>query len=303
MDIYAPEYFSRFKCIADKCTHSCCVGWQIQIDRETFEKYEKLNTPLGLTIKSHIDEIDGEHFIRLCEDGRCPFLCKNGLCRIISELGEDYISDICKEHPRFYSQKTDRIETGLGMVCREAAGIILSSDSFNRFIKIGEWDSEVCDREYDARKERDKMLDILADKGCSYNEKVQKLKFTYNILPSSTNAETCRDLLSGLEYMNQSDKKLFLDFTKTETDLFNDKLTRFLAYMIYRHVGNSQSDQELNARLRFCILCTSLLEALIASDNSITEEKVIIYASKISEEIEYSEENTENLIFEFECLL
>ena len=34
MKLFAPEYYKQFKCIADKCTHSCCIGWEIDIDEE-----------------------------------------------------------------------------------------------------------------------------------------------------------------------------------------------------------------------------------------------------------------------------
>ena len=44
MKLYAPSYYKKFKCIADKCEHSCCIGWEIDIDEETLEKYEKLET-------------------------------------------------------------------------------------------------------------------------------------------------------------------------------------------------------------------------------------------------------------------
>ena len=38
MKLYAPEYYKQFQCIADKCTHSCCIGWEIDIDEITDEK-------------------------------------------------------------------------------------------------------------------------------------------------------------------------------------------------------------------------------------------------------------------------
>ena len=40
MKLYAPSYYKSFKCIADKCRHSCCIGWEIDIDDDTFEYYK-----------------------------------------------------------------------------------------------------------------------------------------------------------------------------------------------------------------------------------------------------------------------
>ena len=41
--LYAPSYYKNFTCIADKCKHSCCVGWEIAIDKTTLNKYEALD--------------------------------------------------------------------------------------------------------------------------------------------------------------------------------------------------------------------------------------------------------------------
>ena len=37
MKLIAPDYYNKFSCIADKCRHSCCVGWEIDIDENTNE--------------------------------------------------------------------------------------------------------------------------------------------------------------------------------------------------------------------------------------------------------------------------
>ena len=40
MIMLVPNYYKDFLCIADKCRHSCCIGWEIDIDEETLEFYE-----------------------------------------------------------------------------------------------------------------------------------------------------------------------------------------------------------------------------------------------------------------------
>ena len=37
--IVMPDYSEGFRCIAGKCRHSCCIGWEIDIDEKTYEKY------------------------------------------------------------------------------------------------------------------------------------------------------------------------------------------------------------------------------------------------------------------------
>ena len=32
-------YYDKFECIGSKCPNSCCIGWRIDLDIETFAKY------------------------------------------------------------------------------------------------------------------------------------------------------------------------------------------------------------------------------------------------------------------------
>ena len=39
-NFFVPEYIRDFKCIGKDCIDSCCVGWNITIDKSTFNKYK-----------------------------------------------------------------------------------------------------------------------------------------------------------------------------------------------------------------------------------------------------------------------
>ena len=132
MKIRVPDYFLDFKCIADRCTDSCCEGWEIDIDKVTLEKYRHLDAPIGAEIR----EKTSHGCFPLQENGRCAFLDSRGLCRIISAVGDRYLCDICREHPRYYGVGRYGIEGGLGLGCEEAARMILSLRSMPRFIEI-----------------------------------------------------------------------------------------------------------------------------------------------------------------------
>ena len=54
MKLYAPSYYKDFKCIADKCAHNCCIGWEIDIDEISLEKYKSLKNGYGPTIMNSI---------------------------------------------------------------------------------------------------------------------------------------------------------------------------------------------------------------------------------------------------------
>ena len=120
MKIVAPNYYKKFNCIADKCNHTCCKGWEIDIDDESMNRYANITA-----INSKIEGGESNHF-RLLDDDTCPFLLENGLCEMIIAYGEDMLCQTCNDHPRYRNYWNDRIEMGLGMVCEEAARIILS---------------------------------------------------------------------------------------------------------------------------------------------------------------------------------
>ena len=37
-----PDYYDTFKCKANLCTDNCCIGWEIDIDENTYEKYKNI---------------------------------------------------------------------------------------------------------------------------------------------------------------------------------------------------------------------------------------------------------------------
>ena len=109
MKTYAPDYYGKFKCIADKCKHSCCVGWEIDIDEESLERYNLIEGEFGERIRKNIAyNAESPHFIT-DESEKCPFLNRYGLCDMITELGEESLCEICAVHPRFRNFFSDRV--------------------------------------------------------------------------------------------------------------------------------------------------------------------------------------------------
>lgn len=108
-----PDFYGEFQCLADKCAHSCCLGWEIDVDEDTAALYKELPGPLGEELREQLCLLPEPHF-KMTADGRCPFLNKEGLCRLILSYGEDALCDICREHPRFYNTFPARQEAGLG---------------------------------------------------------------------------------------------------------------------------------------------------------------------------------------------
>ncbi len=300
MKLYAPGYYKEFSCIADKCTHSCCIGWEIDIDSDTMVKYASVNDGYGKRIRDSIDKADTPHF-RLAEGERCPHLDERGLCRIISTLGEEYLCDICREHPRFYNETPHGKEVGLGMACEEACRIILNSDDYARMIEIGEVDGETVPADFDATACRNTVHAILSDDSIAYTEKLSQIQKGYGVRPDCISDATWREFISTLEYLDESHREMFASYSwhPSTPQEWEKPLMRALAYFVYRHGSGARDLQEFREAVGLSLFCERLLASLAKAEKIESMDQLIRLARIVSEEIEYSEENTEAIRFEF----
>ena len=129
-----PDFYERFACRAGDCRHSCCRGWEIDVDEASAAVYAEVPGELGEKLRRSISrDADGAHFI-LTADERCPFLRADGLCELIVRLGEDALCDICALHPRFYEDLGETELCGLGLSCEAVCAMLLESGEPLRFL-------------------------------------------------------------------------------------------------------------------------------------------------------------------------
>ncbi len=296
MKVYFPSYYNNFRCIAERCRHSCCVGWEICVDSETLRKYESLGRE---DILCHIS--DG--CITLADGERCPFLRTDGLCRLIAELGDDFTSVICREHPRFYHKVGERAEGGIGLSCEEAARIILTSDGYGDFTEVEGCSADIPEEtELDTLTERAEIYAALADRSIPYHARLAKIRAKYALPECPYTVEEWREVFSELELLDESHRAI-ISVGKTDArEEYAPYFERFLAYLILRHASVADSRDNLRARLAFCLLLSEMLENATAGSEP-SEPEIIDIARIISEEIEYSEDNTAALIFDLESLI
>ena len=123
-----PDFYDRFRCRAAACRHSCCKGWEIDIDENTLDLYQSLSGTWRKKMAAAIVyEESGAHF-RLTEEERCPFLQQDGLCELIRAFGEEALCDICALHPRFFELAGPYELAGLGLSCEAVCDLLLAEE-------------------------------------------------------------------------------------------------------------------------------------------------------------------------------
>jgi len=127
-----PRSFDRFHCIGADGEDTCCIGWGIVVDQETYQKYQNLpahriaNKSLSSLVEINPARSSAGDYAKLRMEGaRCPAL-QEDLCAIQQTLGEPYLPDLCSKYPRVLNVVGGAVEKSLHLSCPEAARLVLN---------------------------------------------------------------------------------------------------------------------------------------------------------------------------------
>lgn len=142
--ISAPQYVSEFKCIGGACEDSCCIGWDVDIDLDTFKKYENVkDSQMKRLFQKYIyrnpapTDLSIDYAkVELTQDKHCPFLNADHLCMIQKYLGEPCLSNVCAFYPRIFNEINGRLEMTLSPSCPEAMRLIIKSPDAMQLTEI-----------------------------------------------------------------------------------------------------------------------------------------------------------------------
>ena len=133
MKLRIPDFYDSFHCTGSDCPDNCCIGWELDIDDDTYEYYRSVKGPFGERLRASMSGVEkssenGSVSFRLQVDGRCPFLNAENLCDICLELGPDALCRICTDYPRYSFEWGDAIEKSLTLSCPEAGRLLFLND-------------------------------------------------------------------------------------------------------------------------------------------------------------------------------
>lgn len=137
MILRVPDYYQKFSCIADQCKDSCCIGWEIDIDDDTYEFYRSVPGEMGERLSKYMYLTpEGEHSFELQKHGRCPFLNETNLCDLCIAFGEEALSEVCTEYPRFAIEYGNVLQKCLSLSCEEAGRILFTKGESVKIVDI-----------------------------------------------------------------------------------------------------------------------------------------------------------------------
>ncbi len=309
MRLIGPDGYPQFRCIADRCRHSCCVGWEIDIDRPTMERYRGIPGELGTQLRKWTQVTEEGACFRLTEQGKCPFLNEDGLCALILELGEGMLCQICADHPRFRNGFSDRTEIGLGLCCEAAGRLILNWREPMQLVVLGEDEAEenaLWPEEEELLSLRTELIKIAQNREKPVEIRAEEVLTRASAsFPKKSMAWWAKELLA-LERLDAGWANWLEQLTKSSEEQLNIPeileipLEQLLVYFLYRHLPGALEDGGLSERIAFAVLSWRLVRALyglVLERMEGEETEALIEAARMySSEIEYSDENMEKIL-------
>lgn len=306
----APNIFREFRCIADKCRHSCCIGWEIDIDADTLAFYRAQTGVFGKKLRQTIQITDDCASFRLDEHERCPFLNRRNLCDIYLTLGENALCQICRDHPRFRNFFSDRTEIGLGLCCEAAARLLLCTDApFSLTVLSDDGAADAPTPEEAAFFAfRERVFRLAQDRNLPPERRLQRILDTVGVHLPPKSPAAWTDFYAALERLDSGWDAVLHTLRALPPDGFAAPFSKdcapffenLLCCFLYRHLAGALDDGNLSARTAFCVHGVQFLWALYRAcakayapfDFDLAIDLVRQYAT----EIEYSDENLEAVL-------
>lgn len=306
----APDYYTKFRCIAERCRHSCCVGWVIDVDSDTLAYYQSVKGSLGERLQAGIDT-SGEtaHFI-LGEEERCSFLNRTGLCDLITELGEESLCQICTDHPRYRNFYADRTEIGLGLCCEAAGDLILKQKEKMTLVVLEE---DAGEEEADAAdcsllEWREQLMGIAQDRSRKMEERAAAILEAAEMQIPARSAAEWAEVYLALERLEEDWTNRLQEWKETDVsaapaldDLkWEIAFEQLLVYFLYRQLPLALEDGEYEGRAAFGVLSYQVIRMLCqvhaVLHGDVTLDDLVEIARQYSAEVEYSDENVEAVL-------
>lgn len=134
-EMIVPRYLTQFSCVGPACPDTCCYGWQVPVEHETYTRLRDLpDRELKPLIKRALHRGEGKSgsqdfgYLSISKDAsaRCELLSDEGLCRLHAKCGETILPDICANYPRMTKSVAGAYEQFAMPSCPEVARLMIA---------------------------------------------------------------------------------------------------------------------------------------------------------------------------------
>lgn len=296
-----PTFYHTFQCKANHCKYTCCQKWDVPIDDDIANFYNALPTPLGETLRRTMkaDEEEGYAFVFPEHQPLCPLLTSDGLCQIILELGENALSNVCHNHPRFYKYIEDLELCGVGLSCEAAVDGLLAHTHNNIHFTIEDDTNTRKDIDHIILKDifqflqldtDNKIFDYLPITDGSLNHYEELINIYAQTEAVDTNWSQEITELKQYLHTNTTVTNALITYINNHRLALN----RVYQYIIYRQL-DMLADYSLSATIQYATEATHFIALASAVNGNLSEA-----IRRWSEQIEYNEETIKLLLSIYE---
>lgn len=134
MKVIKFAYYDEFHCTGSDCLDTCCQKWTISLTKREYLNYKKMDCSpeLKSIINTAFKRIkEGYDFryaaMKLDENGICPFLGEDHLCKIQKEKGAEALTLVCSSFPRQIHQIGDDVYIyACDITCSHVAELLIN---------------------------------------------------------------------------------------------------------------------------------------------------------------------------------
>ena len=210
-------------------------------------------------------------------------------------MGEDCLCQVCRDHPRFRSFFSNRMEVGIGFTCEEATRIILSSTDKISLIKTSKGNEEkpLDFTEQKVFEFRTAFISLIQDRTVPFIKRVEnaiKLSNGSGVLSDFNKVKKLFLSFERVENFYKKVKKL-TSFTEEISEELSIYFEHFLVNFAYRHFATACDTLEVRGIAISGIISLMLLNSILVSEKDFSFLSVAELFRQFSTEVEYSNKN------------
>ncbi len=144
-NVYVPEWLLNFRCSGGLCEHTCCQGWNINVDEKHAQMYLQFSDscfqPIIHTLMKKTPVLrkhkksNQEYLFHLPDmpDGKCPLMNQQGLCSLQIKFGPNALCNTCFFFPRLMWQIDNNYSMSCSLSCPEVLKLAIKPENPGNF--------------------------------------------------------------------------------------------------------------------------------------------------------------------------